>query len=295
MYKDYFGLKGPPFSIVPDPHYLYMSGGHREALAHLLYGIGNDGGFVLLTGEVGTGKTTICRCLFQQLPDTVDIAFILNPKLNAPELLAAVCDELHIYYDRNAAGIKIFVDAINTYLLDSHAKGHKTVLVIEEAQNLAPDVLEQVRLLTNLETDERKLLQIIMIGQPELRQLLAEPGLKQLAQRITARYHLTPLSKEDVAAYVAHRLRMAGAYTDLFSRSAIRKLYKFSGGIPRLINVICDRALLGAYIEGRKAVDVPILKKAAREVLGESGNKKKWSRLFRRLVSSTAPLSSGRA
>ncbi len=268
MYKDYFGLTEAPFSIAPNPRYLYMSEFHREALAHLIYGIESDGGFVLLTGEVGTGKTTVCRCLLEQLPDTIDAAIILNPKLNSQELLATLCDELGINYPEGAGGIKIFVDIINAHLLESFAIGRRTILIIDEAQNLSSDVLEQIRLLTNLETNERKLLQIIMVGQPELREKLEQPELKQLAQRITARYHLGPLSRNDVPAYIAHRLQVAGAQSELFSASTIKALYTFSGGVPRLINIICDRALLGAFVKGQERVDSAVLIRAAREVFG---------------------------
>src|SRR5512139_3100009 len=268
MYYEHFGLKEPPFSIAPDPRYLYMSEQHREALAHLVYGITTEGGFVLLTGEVGTGKTTVCRCLLEQLPADTDVAFVLNPKVSVQELLATICDELGIRYPAGAASIKVLVDGINAYLLAAHAKGRKTVLIIEEAQNLQPDVLEQVRLLTNLETSERKLLQIIMVGQPELQEMLSRPELRQLAQRITARYHLGPLSRREVHSYVQHRLSVAGAIRPLFPASVIGMLFRLSRGIPRLINVICDRALLGAYVEGKERVDKGILRRAAREVMG---------------------------
>jgi general secretion pathway protein A len=273
MYKEYFGLKELPFSIAPDPRYLYMSDQHREALAHLVYGINTEGGFVLLTGEVGTGKTTVCRCLLEQIPDNCDIAFILNPKLTAEELLAAICDELGIHYPEGNTSIKVFVDNINAFLLDNHAKGRETVLIIEEAQNLSTDVLEQVRLLTNLETNQRKLLQIIMLGQPELRDMLSRPELRQLAQRITARYHLGPLSKIEVAAYINHRLSVAGARSKLFPDSTIGKVYRLSRGIPRLINLLCDRALLGAYVHGQNQVDKTTLSKAAREVFGKPNSR----------------------
>jgi general secretion pathway protein A len=268
MYKEYFGLKELPFSIAPDPRYLYMSHEHREALAHLMYGISSDGGFVLLTGEVGTGKTTVCRCLLEQLPENTDVAFVLNPKLSVEELLATLCDELGIRYPEGCASVKIFVDRINAYLLDAHARDRRTVLIIEEAQNLGTDVLEQLRLLTNLETNQRKLLQIIMVGQPELQGILAKPEMRQLAQRITARYHLGALSRKEVAEYVSHRLAVAGGRTRLFPPSAIDRLFRLSRGIPRLINVICDRALLGAYVQGQDRVDKPTLAKAAREVFG---------------------------
>jgi len=245
MYKEYFGLEEMPFSIAPDPRYLYMSDQHREALAHLLYGFNSDGGFVLLTGNVGTGKTTICRCLLEQIPEKTAIAFIINPKLTVDELLAVICDEFGIKYPAGNKSIKLFIDNINTYLLEAHAIGHRAVLIIDEAQNLSADVLEQLRLLTNLETNQVKLLQIILMGQPELRDKLSRPDLLQLSQRIIARYHLGALSKKEVAAYVSHRLTVAGVKDRIFSDAAIAELYKLSGGVPRLINVLCDRALLG--------------------------------------------------
>ena len=284
MYKNHFGLTEAPFSIAPDPRYLYMSEFHREALAHLLYGIESDGGFVLLTGEVGTGKTTVCRCLLEQLPDTIDAALILNPKLTSQELLATLCDELGIGYPEGALGIKKLVDVINAHLLDSYAKGRKTILIIDEAQNLSSDVLEQIRLLTNLETNERKLLQIIMLGQPELREKLEHPELKQLAQRITARYHLGPLSRNDIPAYIAHRLQVAGAQSTMFSASTIKALYGFSGGIPRLINIVCDRALLGAFVSGQDCVDSAVLIRAAREVFGRDEKHARRKKMFHRSV-----------
>lgn len=272
MYKDYFGLRELPFSIAPDPRYLYMSGQHRDALAHLLYGINNDGAFILLTGEVGTGKTTVCRCLLEQMPPDCDIAFILNPKMTTAELLATVCDEFRIACPPGNTSIKVFVDAINAFLLDAHARGRRAVLIIEEAQNLSPDLLEQIRLLTNLETNQRKLLQIIMLGQPELREMLAREDLRQLSQRITARYHLGPLSLQEVPAYIAHRLAVAGVRGRLFPEALIRKIFGLSSGIPRLINLICDRALLGTYAQGKEEVDLPTLVKASQEVFGSDAS-----------------------
>lgn len=269
LYDEFFGLKETPFSIAPDPRFLYMSERHREALAHLVYGVGTDGGFVLLSGEVGTGKTTISRCLLEQVPENANIAMVLNPKLIAGELLATICDELNIPYPEGNSSIKVFVDNINRYLLDTHARGRKTVVMIEESQNLNPDVLEQLRLLTNLETNQRKLLQVIMIGQPELLELLGRPELRQLEQRITARYHLMPLSMKDTADYVRHRLAVAGVREPVFSSSVLRKVYKLTGGIPRKINLLCDRAMLGAYTKNQKTVDKKILKQAAREIFGE--------------------------
>jgi general secretion pathway protein A len=268
VYTEYFGLKDLPFSIAPDPNYLYMSEKHREALAHLIYGIQFEGAFVLLTGEVGTGKTTICRCMLERLPDNCDTAFIINPRLSDIELLAAICDETGIEYAEGLSSIKIFVDLINRRLLDSHAAGRRTLLIIDEAQNLSQSVLEQLRLLTNLETNRYKLLQIVLIGQPELRDMLCRNELRQLSQRITARFHLDPLSKKEISDYIIHRLAIAGAGRRLFPEKVIGQLYQYSKGIPRLINLICDRALLGIYVQGKDSVDKNTLKKAAAEVLG---------------------------
>ncbi len=269
MYKNYFALSEAPFSIAPDPRYLYMSEQHQEALAHLLYGVQSDGGFVLLTGEVGTGKTTICRCLLEKLPEHCDVAFIYNPRLTENELLATICTEFAIDVPPGTTSIKVFVDHINAYLLQAHANGRKSVLIIDEAQNLSVGVLEQLRLLTNLETNERKLLQIILLGQPELQQLLAKPELRQVAQRVIARYHLRPLSKAEVAAYVNHRVAVAGGSRRLFSASTLRQLYRLSGGVPRVINLLGDRALLGTYAQGKEKVNRATVAQAAREVFGD--------------------------
>ncbi|MDR2017293.1 MAG: AAA family ATPase [Syntrophobacterales bacterium] len=275
MYKEYFGLKENPFSISPDPHYFYMSEGHREAMAHLLYGIKSESGFVLLTGEVGTGKTTVCRCVLEQIPEDTEIAFILNPKMTVEELLANICDEFGIKYPPDTRSNRVFVSLINEYLLDTRAKGKKAILLIEEAQNLSVEVLEQIRLLTNLETNQYKLLQIIMLGQPELKEMLSRPELRQLSQRITARYHLGPLSKREISSYLEHRLSAAGLIRGhLFTKSALRRLYRLTGGVPRLINVICDRALTGAYVQGKEQVDARILTAAAREVSGRSASRR---------------------
>jgi len=270
MYLDYFGLLEAPFSIAPDPRYLYMSERHREALAHLMYGLESDGAFILLTGDVGTGKTTVSRCLLEQVPDDTNLALVLNPKLNSIELLQVICDELRIAYEKTDLSVKALVDYINRYLLGAHAQGKKTVVLIEEAQNLDLDVLEQLRLLTNLETNERKLLQVILLGQPEFLDVLDRPELSQLAQRITARFHLTPLKLKEVEEYIAHRLAIAGCRRPLFTHGVIKQLYNYSGGVPRLINVICDRALLGCYVQSRHQVDKQTLLSAAREVLGDS-------------------------
>ena len=266
MYQSYFNLAEVPFSIAPDPRYLYMSQRHQEALAHLLYGVNGGGGFVLLTGEVGAGKTTVCRCLLEQIPESCDVAYIFNPKLTVAELLSTLCAEFGIVFPSGNTSIKVFVDCINAYLLDAHARGRHTVLIIDEAQNLSADVLEQMRLLTNLETNQRKLLQIILLGQPELATILARPELRQLAQRIIARYHLGSLSKPEVAAYVRHRLEVSGTQRQLFPAALMSRLYRLSGGIPRIVNVLCDRALLGTYVQGKERVDRATLKQAAREV-----------------------------
>ncbi len=266
MYLEHFGLKEAPFSIAPNPRYLYLSRRHRDAIAHLLYGV-QSGGFILLTGEVGAGKTTLCRSLLQQVPDHLDVALILNPRQSATELLASICDELGIAHSAQD-GNKTLVDVINKHLLHSHARGRQTLLIVDEAQNLDTTVLEQLRLLTNLETDEQKLLQIILIGQPELRDLIGKPELRQLAQRITARYHLGSLSRDEIEPYLNHRLALCGVLRPLFSPMAVRLLYYRSKGLPRLINVICERALLGAYATGALRVDWKILARAADEVTG---------------------------
>lgn len=271
MYNDHFHFARKPFSIAPDPAFLYMSDGHREALAHLTYGL-TDGGFVLVTGEVGTGKTTLLRNLIGQVPDEVDVAFVLNPRLTVRELLATICEELGIVIADDTQSIKAYIDSLNRHLLKTHAAGRSTVVIIDEAQNLSPAVLEQLRLLTNLETNEKKLLRIILIGQPELGELLGRQELRQLAQRVTARYHLSQLDRGDAGNYIRHRIRTAlkdpiGS-VDLFSDKAITALHKRSAGIPRVMNVIADRALLGAYVEGKHQVDDVIVNKAANETLG---------------------------
>jgi general secretion pathway protein A len=274
MYAQYFGLKHEPFSIAPDPRYLFMSERHREALAHLLYGVkGGGGGFVLLTGEIGAGKTTVCRCLLEQIPKRCNVAYIFNPKLTALELLQTVCEEFHVPVPAAAAGqvltAKDYLDPFNRFLLDMHAVGKNNVLIIDEAQNLAADVLEQLRLLTNLETNERKLLQIVLIGQPELRTMLRRPELEQVAQRVIARYHLEALSEEETHQYLRHRLAVAGLTSALpFSQRAMSAIHEASRGVPRRINLVADRALLGAYAESAQLVDKRIVEKAAAEVFG---------------------------
>jgi general secretion pathway protein A len=269
MYASYFGLKSEPFSIAPDPRYLFMSERHREALAHLLYGLGGGGGFVLLSGEIGTGKTTVCRLFLEQIPANCNVAYIFNPKLTVIELLQSICDEFHVELPPRAAAptVKDLLDPLNAFLLQAHAAGRNNVLIIDEAQNLSAEVLEQLRLLTNLETSERKLLQIILIGQPELRGMLADPKLEQLAQRVIARFHLDALSEAETGHYVEHRLEVAGLDRPLpFDRKALRRVHQLSRGVPRRVNLLCDRALLGAFANGRPSVDRQTVDKAAAEV-----------------------------
>ncbi|MES2671217.1 MAG: AAA family ATPase [Pseudomonadota bacterium] len=298
MYLEYYGLEQAPFSITPDPHYVFLSEHHRDALAHLLYGIrqGGGGGFVQLTGEVGTGKTTLSRLLLNQLPENTHAALVLNPRLEPAELLQTICEELRLPTSIAPAlastpaptgkrkgskaaasaratakpGGKAMFDALGAYLLEAYAKGDRVVLIIDEAQNLSTEALEQVRLLTNLETETQKLLQIILIGQPELRDTLARPELRQLAQRITARYHLRPLDEAGTAAYLRHRLTTAGAKRFPFAQDAVRRIHQRSGGVPRLINVIAERALLGGYAHDLLSIDARTVDRAAGEALAPS-------------------------
>lgn len=269
MYHTFFGLTEPAFSIAVNPRYLYMSQQHKEALAHLLYGVAG-GGFVMLTGEVGTGKTTIIRCLLEQMPENTDIAIVMNPMSNVPELLTTICDELGAIYIKDEPSVKDLTDALHTFLLHNHTHGRNTVLLIDEAQLLSTQALEQVRLLTNLETTTQKLLHIILVGQPELKALLSKPELRQLAQRITARFHLTPLTLAETQAYIRHRLKVAGLPEgrNPFPYAIIKRIHAFTGGIPRLINVICERCLIGAYGSNQVRVDNVIFNAARKEVIG---------------------------
>lgn len=271
MYAAYFGLDENPFSITPDPRYLFLGARHSDALAHLLYGIREGNGFIQLTGEVGTGKTTLTRSLLEELPDNIDTALVLNPIQTVPEFLRNICEELRIEVAADA-GIQAMVDALNRHLLAAHAAGRRTILIIDEAQNLPRDLLEQVRLLTNLETTQTKLLQILLIGQPELRATLARSDLRQLAQRITARYHLDPLDRKEVREYVEHRLQVAGAAGKVFTRSALAALWQYSRGVPRLINILCDRALLAAFTRDERRVSAAMMRIAAREALGHAAD-----------------------
>lgn len=269
MYHTFFGLAEPAFSIAVNPRYLYMSQQHKEALAHLLYGVAG-GGFVMLTGEVGTGKTTIIRCLLEQMPENTDIALVMNPMSNVTELLTTICEELGASYVKDEPTVKDLTDALHRFLLRNHTNGRNTILLIDEAQLLSAQTLEQVRLLTNLETTTQKLLHIILVGQPELKTLLAKPELRQLAQRITARFHLTPLTLSETQAYIRHRLKVAGLPEGRspFSYAIIKRIHAFTGGIPRLINVICERCLMGAYGSNKQRIDNTIFNAARKEVIG---------------------------
>ncbi len=268
MYESFYGLTERPFNLTPDPRYLYLSEKHKEAFAHLLYGIKNRSGFVMVTGEIGTGKTTISRTLLGQLDSDTEVAFVFNPSLSPEELLGRIVEDFGI--ESKATTIKGLIDELNAYLLDRNAKGKNCVLVIDEAQNLPPQVLEQIRLLSNLETERQKLLQIVLIGQPELGQHLALPELRQLNQRITARYHLQPLDREETLQYIAYRLRVAGGRKKVtFTRGALNKIYRYSGGTPRVINALCDRALLIGYTEEVRDIPAAIVRRAFKEIRGE--------------------------
>mgnify|MGYP003639742864 FL=1 len=276
MYTSYFGLEEKPFSIAPNPDYLFMGERHREALNHLTYGLGDTGGFVLLTGEVGTGKTTLSRRLMENLPENPQAAFILNPTLSSQELLATLCDELKIRYRKTGATLKTLTDKIQQKLLKNHSDDINTLLIIDEAQHLQPEVLEQLRLLTNLETNTKKLLQVILIGQPELQQLLQRRDLRQLAQRITARYHLLPLNKQEVEQYLKHRLSVAKCFRNIFDKSAVSAIHKTCKGIPRLMNLLAERSLMNAYNSNNAVVNRKIVLQAAHDALGDEFEVKPW-------------------
>ncbi len=296
MYRNYFGLKEKPFSIAPDPRYLYMSESHREALAHLLYGVSSGGCFILLTGDVGTGKTTLSRCLLAQLPENTDLALIDNPLLTVLEFLEAICLELDIQLEGVEKSVDSYAGLINRFLIDAQERGRNITLLIDEAQNLSLDLLEQLRLLINLEADHKNLLKVILLGQTELRQILKQEAAEEINQRITSRYHLLPLDRESTSAYIKHRLTVAGEAEDIFSQSAMARVFELSSGIPRLINVLCDRALLGTYEEQKYLVTAGIVEEAGREVLrGNTGEKEQRFRkkLWRGLIPVAAVIALG--
>ncbi|PKH01141.1 general secretion pathway protein GspA [Psychromonas sp. MB-3u-54] len=266
MYQDFFSLKEPPFSISPDPDFLFLSNRHQEAIAHLQYGVQGNGGFVLLTGEVGTGKTTVCRKLLQEIGASTDIAFILNPALTDIELLATVCDEFQIDYEKDKISLKLLFDSLTAWMMNNHHQGRSAIVLIDEAQHLSFSVLEQLRLLTNIESNNKKPLQVILIGQTELQQKLKQTELRQLAQRISARYHLLPLTEQESVYYIQHRLNVAGASFPIFERQALREIFRRSQGVPRLINLLCDRSLLCAYTQNSLKVTTLMVKKASDEM-----------------------------
>lgn len=283
MYEAYFGLRETPFSITPNPRYFFLSRRHAEALAHLRYGISAGGGFIQLTGEVGTGKTMLVRCMLEELPTDVDVALILNPGLERTDFLRAICSELHIQTAADA-GSHTLMQQLNRHLLDSHAAGRRTVLIVDEAQALPPATLEQIRLLTNLETESAKLLQILLVGQPELRDTLARADLRQLAQRITGRYHLGPLSRGELDRYISHRLDVAGAPGRIFTPAAVGAIHRASRGIPRLTNVLCDRALLGAYTREQRRITPRLVREADRQLAQPRRSRPPAGRLWPALV-----------
>jgi putative secretion ATPase (PEP-CTERM system associated) len=269
MYCSFYGIKEKPFSITPDPKYLFLGKTHKEAFAHLIYGIRERGGFIVVTGDIGTGKTTLCRALLSHLDANTLVAFVFNPTLSALELLKSINEDFGIRSDGNTQ--KELIDELNRFLLEKRREGKNTVLIIDEAQNLQQEVLEHIRLLSNLETDTEKLLQIILIGQPEFREMLEQPGLLQLNQRVTVRYHLRPLTREETESYVSHRLSVAGAEEKIrFSPKALRKISRYTRGVPRLINVLCDRALLAGYTLHTREIDGRMIEQAYREVTGEA-------------------------
>ncbi|MBD8512676.1 AAA family ATPase [Photobacterium sp. CAU 1568] len=267
MYKAFFGLTEAPFSIVPSARFLYLSDRHREALNHMLAGLTDGGGFGLLTGEVGTGKTTVLRALLSKLGEETQVAVVLNPALSAHELLESICDELGLQASPQDS-YKILTDRLYGHLKANDQAGRHTLLLVDEAQHLLPDVLEQLRLLTNLENDQRKLLKVVLAGQPELQQLLQQPGLRQLAQRITSRYHLLPLTEVEVAAYVRFRLDQVGCAHQIFSPQALKTLARVCGGIPRQINLVCDKALQLACRDSRYQINPEHIKQASELALG---------------------------
>jgi general secretion pathway protein A len=268
VYEGYYGFREKPFNLTPDPKYLFLSARHTEAFAHLEFGRRERGGFIVITGEVGTGKTTLARYFLGNLGDQAATAVVLYPALTAAELLRSILDDLHVPVAGDS--LKDLVDALHKFLLESHAAGRNVVLLIDEAQDLSAEVLEQIRLISNLETDTEKLIQIVLMGQSELHEQLGRRELRQLAQRVTARYHLAPLDRAETEEYIRHRLRVAGGEDKVaFSAGALTAVHRLASGVPRLVNLICDRALLAGYVKGTRQVDAAMVRRAAREVRGE--------------------------
>lgn len=266
MYLEYFGLQNEPFNIAPNPAMLFPSARHQEAIAYLKYGLRGTGGFVMLTGEVGTGKTMVSRAVLADIPEHFNVAYLLNPTLNSVQLLQSVCDAFGITVENNSEH-KQLSDALQRFLVEQDQIDKPCLLVVDEAQHLSAEALEQLRLFTNIETNEKKLLQIILIGQPELQEKLNTRELRQLAQRITARYHLLPLTEEESFFYINHRLQAVGSVRPIFSKKAINLIFKASHGTPRLINLIADRALMGTFAQGKQTVDKQTVQQAIKEVL----------------------------
>jgi general secretion pathway protein A len=268
MYLDFFGLREKPFAVTSDPSFLYLSKKHREALSHMVYGIRERKGFIEITGEIGTGKTTLCKALLRHLEPTTKTALILHSNFSEMQLLQSVVQDFGMNPMRaNRADI---FSQFNKFLLDQATLGHNIVLVIDEAQNLSPRLLEQIRMLSNLETDKEKLIQIVLVGQPELRQKLAKPSLEQLRQRIAVRYHITPLDADEVHTYIDHRMQVAGSNGSLeWLPEGIDEVYRCSNGIPRLINQLCDRTLLACYVFQVKRIDRAIVRRSYQELAGE--------------------------
>ena len=267
MYERHYGFTEKPFNLTPDPKYLYLSQRHTEAFAHLEFGRKEKGGFILITGEVGTGKTTLARYFLSRLDARTATAVVFYPAVTAVELLRSILEDLHV--TATGTSLKDHVDALHRFLLDARAAEREVVLLLDEAQDLSPEVLEQIRLISNLETDTEKLIQIVLMGQSELQEMLARRELRQLAQRVTARYHLSPLSRQETEDYIRHRLVVAGGEGKVsFTAAALAAVHQKSGGIPRLVNLICDRALLGGYVAGTRVIDAPLVRQAARETSG---------------------------
>jgi len=267
MYREFFGLKEKPFNVTSDPNFLFLSRVHKEAFSHLLYGIKERKGFLEITGEIGAGKTTLCRAILNQLDARTKSAFIFNSNLPELQLLQSIIEDYGLLVERKNKGSML--RQLNGFLLEELSRGNNVILIIDEAQNLKPSILEEIRMLSNLETDKEKLFQIVLVGQPELKDKINSPNLKQLKQRIAVRFHITPLDKDEVGKYIYHRLSVAGSSGEIrFPEDAIEAIYKFSGGIPRLINMVCDKSLLAAYVMETRVVGLPIIEKSVKELEG---------------------------